>query len=289
MIRGPWTDRARRPHRPAAPDRPRARAVSTTPRYGSRRADGTESTREERAASAPRRSTPRRSRWSGRATPAARAGGSTAARGGLTTYRAMLDLRPDLFVHVGDTIYADEPMDGVGDAPTTARLWRQRPHRRGDHVSRDAGAVPRTAPLPAARRQRARASTPRCRRSCSGTTTRPATTGSRARSIDDDALHRAPRRRARDPGPAGVAGVPAGPGDAAGRRATATGSCRPGSTARSRAASTSTCSASTCAATAARTRPARRRAVAGQAGILGREQEEWLIGAADAAPPPPGR
>jgi alkaline phosphatase D len=32
------------------------------------------------------------------------------ARGGLTTYRTMLGLRPDLFVHVGDTIYADEPM-----------------------------------------------------------------------------------------------------------------------------------------------------------------------------------
>ncbi|HWJ83605.1 MAG TPA: alkaline phosphatase D family protein [Nocardioides sp.] len=32
------------------------------------------------------------------------------ARGGLTTYRAMLRLRPDLFVHAGDTIYADEPM-----------------------------------------------------------------------------------------------------------------------------------------------------------------------------------
>lgn len=31
-------------------------------------------------------------------------------RGGLTSYRAMLERRPDLFVHVGDTIYADEPM-----------------------------------------------------------------------------------------------------------------------------------------------------------------------------------
>lgn len=32
------------------------------------------------------------------------------ARGGLWTYRSMLKLRPDLFVHAGDTIYADEPM-----------------------------------------------------------------------------------------------------------------------------------------------------------------------------------
>ena len=33
------------------------------------------------------------------------------ARGGLTGYRAVLDLRPDLFVHCGDNIYADEPME----------------------------------------------------------------------------------------------------------------------------------------------------------------------------------
>ncbi|WP_202033268.1 alkaline phosphatase D family protein [Nocardioides sp. WS12] len=33
------------------------------------------------------------------------------SRGGMTGYRAMLDLRPDLFIHVGDTIYADEPME----------------------------------------------------------------------------------------------------------------------------------------------------------------------------------
>jgi alkaline phosphatase D len=32
------------------------------------------------------------------------------ARGGLSTYRTMLKLQPDLFVHAGDTIYADEPM-----------------------------------------------------------------------------------------------------------------------------------------------------------------------------------
>lgn len=32
------------------------------------------------------------------------------ARGGLTTYAAMHALRPDLFLHLGDTIYADEPM-----------------------------------------------------------------------------------------------------------------------------------------------------------------------------------
>lgn len=35
------------------------------------------------------------------------------SRGGLTSYRAMLEVRPDLFVHVGDTIYADEPMEST--------------------------------------------------------------------------------------------------------------------------------------------------------------------------------
>ena len=37
--------------------------------------------------------------------------GINLGRGGLRSYQAMLDLRPDLFVHVGDTIYADEPME----------------------------------------------------------------------------------------------------------------------------------------------------------------------------------
>lgn len=45
------------------------------------------------------------------------------ARGGLTTYRTMLGLRPDLFVHVGDTIYADEPMDETVLLPD-GTTWR---------------------------------------------------------------------------------------------------------------------------------------------------------------------
>lgn len=45
------------------------------------------------------------------------------ARGGLTTYRTMLGLRPDLFVHVGDTIYADEPMDETVLLPDGS-TWR---------------------------------------------------------------------------------------------------------------------------------------------------------------------
>jgi alkaline phosphatase D len=44
-------------------------------------------------------------------------------RGGLTTYRAMLDLRPDLFLHLGDTIYGDEPMEATVRL-ADGSLWR---------------------------------------------------------------------------------------------------------------------------------------------------------------------
>jgi alkaline phosphatase D len=37
--------------------------------------------------------------------------GINEAVGGLTGYRAVLDLRPDFFLHCGDNIYADEPME----------------------------------------------------------------------------------------------------------------------------------------------------------------------------------
>lgn len=43
--------------------------------------------------------------------------------GGLTTYRAMLDTRPDFFLHCGDTIYADiEILDTVPEE--TGDVWR---------------------------------------------------------------------------------------------------------------------------------------------------------------------
>lgn len=45
-------------------------------------------------------------------------------RGGMTTYRTMLDLRPDLFIHVGDTIYADEPMPETKLLLENGTTWR---------------------------------------------------------------------------------------------------------------------------------------------------------------------
>lgn len=46
------------------------------------------------------------------------------SRGGMTAFRTLLDLRPDLFVHVGDTIYADEPMPETHRVVEDGSLWR---------------------------------------------------------------------------------------------------------------------------------------------------------------------
>jgi len=46
------------------------------------------------------------------------------SRGGMTTYATMLDLRPDLFIHVGDTIYADEPMPETKLLLENGTTWR---------------------------------------------------------------------------------------------------------------------------------------------------------------------
>lgn len=43
--------------------------------------------------------------------------------GGLTTYRAMLDTRPDFFLHCGDTIYADIEIEETLTEPT-GEIWR---------------------------------------------------------------------------------------------------------------------------------------------------------------------
>ncbi|WP_220793581.1 alkaline phosphatase D family protein [Nocardioides stalactiti] len=44
-------------------------------------------------------------------------------RGGMTTFRSILDVRPDLFINVGDTIYADEPMEETTRL-LDGSLWR---------------------------------------------------------------------------------------------------------------------------------------------------------------------
>ncbi|WP_408898284.1 alkaline phosphatase D family protein [Nocardioides sp. R1-1] len=109
LVRGPWTDEradftARVHLTDLAPGRPYdAELWFETP-------DGERSAPQSLTfATAPVHAAAQSVVWSG--DTCGQGWGIDRARGGLTTYRAMLDLRPDLFVHVGDTIYADEPMD----------------------------------------------------------------------------------------------------------------------------------------------------------------------------------
>ncbi|QFT83524.1 Alkaline phosphatase D precursor [Halomonas sp. THAF12] len=47
------------------------------------------------------------------------------ARGGMTTYATMLDQRPDFFIHSGDTVYADGPLEESVEL-ADGSLWRNR-------------------------------------------------------------------------------------------------------------------------------------------------------------------
>ena len=251
MIRGPWTDpRVDRTARLRLTGLAPGREYDASVWFAS--ADGTESTREElRFRTAPIHAAAQSVIWSG--DTCGQGWGIDRGRGGLTTYRAMLALRPDLFVHVGDTIYGDEPMTESVRADDGS-LWVNDLTDEVTTVAETLGRVPRTAPLSAARRQRARLLRRGADRRAVG---RPRDLQQLVPGRDDRrrALHRATGRRAGDPGAAGVAGVPAGPGDPAGPVDRRRVRRRPGSTAGCRVASTSTCSASTCAATAARTQP----------------------------------
>jgi alkaline phosphatase D len=55
--------------------------------------------------------------------------------GGMTSYQAMLDVQPDLFLHCGDTIYADEPIEARVLEPDLTHLWRSRVELGVDHVA----------------------------------------------------------------------------------------------------------------------------------------------------------
>ncbi len=104
-LRGPWVDRrtdntGRIQLRGLAPGRRYDATIWFTATTGP-------SARPSASASAPRRSTRRRPPWCGRATPAARGSASTRSSAASTTYAAIHRTQPDLFVHCGDTIYAD--------------------------------------------------------------------------------------------------------------------------------------------------------------------------------------
>ena len=131
------------------------------------------------AASAPRRPSGARSRfvWSG--DTAGQGWGINESRGGMKIYETMREQRPDFFIHSGDTIYADGPIEAEKSSCPTAALWKNLVHRGEAEGRRDARRVPRQLQLQPARRERARASTPKCRCSRSGTITRSPTTGPR--------------------------------------------------------------------------------------------------------------
>jgi alkaline phosphatase D len=59
--------------------------------------------------------------WSG--DTAGQGWGIDPSRGGMRTYRTMLDNRPDFFIHSGDSIYADCPIEAELKLPN-GELWR---------------------------------------------------------------------------------------------------------------------------------------------------------------------
>jgi alkaline phosphatase D len=84
--------------------------------------DGTESTRERVSfRTAPIHAAGQSFVWSG--DTCGQGWGINEELGGLTAYRAMHDTRPDFFIHCGDTIYGDEPMDETVLEPD-GHLWR---------------------------------------------------------------------------------------------------------------------------------------------------------------------
>ena len=120
-MRGPWADErtdhtARVLLHGLAPGRQYDADVSFTS------ADGTAGRRPSGSASPPRRSTRRPRRSCGPGDTCGQGWGINEELGGLTTYRAMLETRPDFFIHCGDTIYADIEIPASQDEDT-GEVW----------------------------------------------------------------------------------------------------------------------------------------------------------------------
>ena len=112
--------------------------------------------------------------------------------------------QPDFFIHSGDTIYADGPIKAEVTLPDGTHLEEHRRPPEKAKVAETLAEFRGQLQLQPARREPARASTPRCRSSSSGTTTRSPTTGRPRRTCPRRPLHgeatsrcwrRAPRRR----------------------------------------------------------------------------------------------
>ncbi len=198
--------------------------------------------------------------------------------GGLTTYRAVLETQPDLFVHCGDTIYADLEIpesfeeesgatwrnlvsDGVEKVAESLEEFRGR-HRynlQDGHVRALYAEVPTVAQWD---------DHETCNNWYPGEV------------LDDDRYHRAALRRAGRARAAGLAGVPAGAGAHASSTATgdgyAGGPDLPAGAARPAPRPVRAGHALL---------PRRQRHLAGcpRRGILGAEQERWLTDAVTAS------
>ena len=92
--------------------------------------------------SAPRRRRGARSRSSGRAIPPGRAGASTKPAAACGPTRPCCDNRPDFFIHSGDHIYADCPVERELKLPM-ARSGETSSPKRNREVAADARRVPR--------------------------------------------------------------------------------------------------------------------------------------------------
>ena len=96
--------------------------------------------------------------------------------GGMFTFATMRKHRPDFLLHSGDTIYADGPIKRRSEASPTARSGRTSPFRRRQKSPRrSTSSAPRINTISST--IICAPSTPRCRSSCSGTTTKSSTTG----------------------------------------------------------------------------------------------------------------
>ena len=107
--------------------------------------------------------------WSG--DTAGQGWGIDPSRGGMRTYRTMLQNRPDFFIHSGDHIYADCPVPSELKLPDGG-IWRNIVTRRKIRRRAQPRAVSRQLQIQSARREFSRLPCARCRCSRSGTTMR---------------------------------------------------------------------------------------------------------------------
>ena len=155
---------------------PRRRSRTCRP-AGVERAGRRHASRRRRAGAARRDASP------GRPTRWARAGASTPSWAACSIYETMRRREPDVFIHIGDTIYADSRSLAEVKLDDGTRVAEPRDSGQGQG-GRDARRVPRQLPLQPARRAHAALQRRGAAARACGTTTRCATTGIRRAGPD---------------------------------------------------------------------------------------------------------